>query len=96
MSQHTPTPWNIHQPSYNETPLIFGLGDDYAIAEISGVDQTNKEASAEFIVRACNAHEDLINALTGALEYIEEDCIESKDFTLNLIKEALKKAGVKE
>lgn len=62
---HTPTPW-IFKPGYDNTDgdLTLGsiMGDDTHIARIWN-DQEYAENDAQFIVTACNAHEELVRAL---------------------------------
>jgi hypothetical protein len=65
MSEHTPTPW---ESNFNriESKDDHGVDNDgWMIAECIGPEQ---EANAEFIVRACNAHD----ALVAACEKIEK------------------------
>lgn len=71
MTKHTQTPWAVdnQQPiagiNFGDDPLksiVKGMGDaTYVIAEMLAPDD------AEFIVRACNAHDDLVAALDGLL-----------------------------
>lgn len=63
-AKHTPTPWNIESD-----PDVPNAGDKYnrfriepRIAEIFYTNDLGK-ANAEFIVRACNAHSELVDAL---------------------------------
>ena len=68
MSEHTPGPWKRDSSSLvpNLYPFIAGPNGE-AIADVWGdVDVAN--ANAEFIVRACNAHDDLLVACEEALE----------------------------
>ena len=58
--KHTPTPWEI--PIYdNDT----GPNDEgfYEWFEIPGVGKFDKFSNAIFVHRACNAHDDLVEAL---------------------------------
>jgi len=77
MKQHTPTPWNArpiyakdgrfelrserHQ-SVGYAPLAYVRGDK---RETGG----DGEANAQFIVRACNAHDQLVAALKAVVEF---------------------------
>jgi len=70
-NKHTPTPW-----VYMSTKGIY-LGCDenqkmaYAIESPSGnswVLQLDREANAEFIVRAVNAHDELLRACNALVE----------------------------
>lgn len=69
--KHTPTPWK-----YGSTKGIY-LGTDpdqkrrYAIESPSGnswILQLDDKANAEFIVRAVNAHEDLLEACKALID----------------------------
>ena len=65
MTQHTKTPWESHNGeittrqengrSYRRIAAV----QDYGLGSLPEVD----EANAEFIVRACNSHGDLLAAL---------------------------------
>jgi hypothetical protein len=70
--KHTPTPWKIDQ---YET--VVGTTDEaFEIASCwtanSGIHKDFKEcrANAEFIVRACNAHDNLVRALRSTLDHV--------------------------
>lgn len=101
MSQHTPTPWKIEE----------SCGDIISIGGISSTASANDDtdlrcwldvtrSDAEFVVRACNAHEELISALRETLDALynetdgEKDSEWIKEVKLNA-KKALEKAGVK-
>ncbi len=66
--EHTPTPWGFER-SGPGTIEITATQEGHAhlscIAEVLGPVELNAEANADFIVRACNAHEDLLEALRG-------------------------------
>ena len=80
MTAHTPLPWKrggvfragtgwaeyIIGPctSHDPTRIVCGLEDARMGKEMM-------EATAEFIVRACNGHADLVAALAGLLDIIE-------------------------
>lgn len=78
-SKHTPGPWevNIAPPPHktlkpiiivrvSETPLKYTP----TIALAVGCDKTTDLANAQFIVRACNAHEELLEALKLSRKYV--------------------------
>ena len=54
---HTPTPWRSSFPSYV-------IGGGIKICQLKGIyiNNPNREADAEFIVRACNSHDELLEA----------------------------------
>jgi len=60
-SKHTPTPWN-----QNGRHIDADKGN-YLIASVRTIDDTDM-ANAAFIVKACNAHDMLLNALQKCLE----------------------------
>lgn len=86
MTEHTKTPWRVEQG----TDLIWGAcnpydqstyGMGYSIAR--GVtaswgkrrpDMDEREANAAFIVRACNAHDALVAALTELQAMVKGEC----------------------
>lgn len=85
---HTPTPWTIEtvQTSvgfvYKIGPFPW-IGDKVNHACIY-VDYNNNaptlKANAEFIVRACNAHDDLVDALEAVLEAYRDQMSQEYDF----------------
>ncbi len=65
MSEHTATPWTC-----NACPSgIWNLCADNDIATDLGYVDT--EADAEFIVRACNVHDELVDACVAALRALD-------------------------
>ena len=60
--KHTPTPWN-----YSSGMVWAGRGEEIAVARAARDDEATspceRDANAEFIVRACNAHDELLEAL---------------------------------
>ena len=69
--KHTPIPW-IANAQMNGRILI--QHHDVTIARIvSNNIGDAKYYDATFIVRACNAHDDLVAALEGAIAYIGDD-----------------------
>ncbi len=65
--QHTPTPWGVELSTIYKTPVMdwneldHQTGDDIVGSTIS-------HADAAFVIRAVNAHEELI-ALLGEIHY---------------------------
>ena len=87
---HTPTPWTfIKSKTSGLMHVESSIDAVQSGVHISSV--TNKE-NAEFIVTACNAHEDLVKALELAQTYLEDNAPHS---ALHVIKQAVAKAGVK-
>jgi len=75
-ARHTPVPWTVH-PQYTDRS-VFPIGttepdgSSIILAEVNsrGGTEENQRANAEFIVRACNSHADLLAALE---ECVTED-----------------------
>jgi hypothetical protein len=104
---HTATPWNLRKDgqSYNGQSIeaaCMGNGYYAGIAHTTqrdphptlggGIDQVTAEANAAFIVRACNAHDDLVNALKGLIRAGHALAPSSHEW--NAAHDALAKAGV--
>jgi hypothetical protein len=98
-TKHTPIPWHVHGEGYVPQP---GAEKLYSIAwsndgELVAEGVYGKE-NAAFIVRACNAHEELEAALNEALEVITaqlvhgEVSVEGWQETHDQIVDALSKA----
>lgn len=68
---HTPTPWyvdergNIRQQSTGN--VLADMQDGTRVNRESRISKREMEANAAFIVRACNSHEKLVEALKGML-----------------------------
>lgn len=68
-AKHTPTPW-ARNKSPSDTLRIFS--GHYQIGEVRNCNGCpQNEANADFIVRAVNAHSDLVAALEGVLPLAE-------------------------
>ena len=76
-ASHTPTPWKVisgrqNRPTMAWSPSasegVFNAGYDSATEK----EQAKEAANAAFIVRACNAHEALVEA-AEAIKAYEED-----------------------
>lgn len=67
-TKHSPLPWTTTE---HELAIVIRDARGEVLASINGFLQEDP-ANAEYIVRACNAHE----ALVGALEFIVNDCPE--------------------
>lgn len=83
-TQHTPTPYRL--AGINDTAIIGKEGG--VIANVHNINvrmrqvecQTVDDArnTAAFIVRACNAHDELVAALSTMLGAAEIDCMDDK------------------
>lgn len=74
MAKHTRLPWKAY---YASNGVLLGIGDKHAggiTDDQGGLWGYGKEkaANAEFIVRACNSHYDLLEALESACAAIHE------------------------
>ena len=71
---HTPTPWAFHETVPRTIRLkrklwqVGGGPDNKGVALVFGDD----EANAEFIVRACNCHEEMLKQLDDAFAWLME------------------------
>lgn len=91
MSTHTPGPWVI----IDEFPLDFYQripgGFAYLGECVATAVKGEGEATAAYIIRACNAHEDLVRALELAVP--ELVAYYGKDhFAVNVCRQAIAKA----
>lgn len=58
--QHTPTPWRLDK----ENPdLVRDEKDGFLVTKVTGANDLESHANAEFIVRAVNSHEEMLIAL---------------------------------
>src|SRR5258706_13213672 len=88
---HTPTPWEWDGTPWNydntqESPWIISDSEAVLTGEIKC-----SHANAEFIVRACNAHDDLLAACKEAYDFVvtqsrgprdEADCLSVRLITV--------------
>ena len=71
-SQHTQGPWEVVEESRGGKFMIFGPGSRDIVASVSDVMGPACQANAEFIVRACNSHDDLLSVLDEILREVDE------------------------
>jgi len=93
MSKHIPTPWVIKAHNTIYKPAIYS--EDRLVSTIRGGFTTEAEeyANAEFIVRACNAHDELVAALEGILyNFLRETDVSDCKLEIFNAKAALAKA----
>jgi len=67
--KHTATPWSHREAYHKGEPVGFVVQSG-----VQGLFDVDKEADAAFIVKACNAHEELVEALKMAVDDLEEGC----------------------
>lgn len=63
--KHTPTPW-VYDPDCHGLFQVEGGIDGKQVADIN-----TDEVNAAFIVRACNAHEELVKALKAIAPFVK-------------------------
>lgn len=69
-AEHTQTPWATNGNRVENRDEHGIVNDGWIIGDCDGPDA---DANAEFIVRACNAHADLVEALEMVRD-ADEDC----------------------
>lgn len=78
--EHTALPWEV-QAALGNNPNLLIVGGGGLIARVSGsgpVAEKGFEANADFIVRACNSHYDLLATCKHALTLVwPENTIEA-------------------
>ena len=97
---HTPTPWKEFKSDvYAGTNLVARVYAEVGMSdELSDV---NCKSNADFIVTACNAHEELVKALELGINTLHPsdergECLCSQCDFVRAKKKALAKAGVKQ
>ncbi len=69
MTEHTPTPWRFEP----DTKTIRSVPANYWLATLDSWDGAiDNNANAAFMIRAVNAHAELVAALQTALPRVEE------------------------
>lgn len=61
-AQHTPTPW--------KTGDLYIWGADGEPLDLAARPRPERKANAEFIIRACNSHDELVAALGSAQSWL--------------------------
>ena len=75
-TKHTPLPWAVNGPVYQEDDTdcvsVFSGGEaEKRPLRAQGDNPKQALANADFIVLACNAHDDLLEALETAYVHID-------------------------
>lgn len=99
---HTPTPWNTAEPIHEYKSGSVWVSTVFAengpewgkiAAEATAPDREMARANAEFIVKACNAHKDLVTALKSILDtQTMPTAVHAMDECYRIAKEAIAKA----
>lgn len=78
-AQHTATPWHRNIKPATKYPVIFA-GQSTHIAQVvaRGLPDEEVEANLEFIVRACNAHDEMLKTLLLVLAGLRNGNIKAK------------------
>ena len=91
--KHTPLPWRAGKTQWNDggrTP-IYPADSDVEIASVNYTDGLGtQEKDAEFIVRACNSHYELLEAGKEALGQLKQE-LELNDDKYGELRPAIKK-----
>lgn len=83
-AEHTPGPWIVEESRVQDTGTLFetirssSCLDTGDIAYLT-LRQSEVRANADFIVRACNAHDDLVAALEAMCLNMKQDRHEYRD-----------------
>jgi hypothetical protein len=107
-AKHTATPWYVEKQTYKSSSFYIRGSDENgnqlawakgAVAHIPRSTVMPSKANAEFIVRACNAHDDLVKAIHAALSLnvLSEGRVNPgsrMEEVRNMLSAALAKAGV--
>jgi len=95
-AQHTPTPWELSVYNHaTQTTTIIGPADGHGGRPIvcDACEQSSGPDNAAFIVRACNAHDELVAAAVRVLtKRFIPGVSETSD--LGALADAVAKAGV--
>lgn len=71
-TKHTPTPWKEGKSSAPMTECIILSESGYVIGEVYNCqDNPENTANAAFIVRACNSHDALVEALAQCIDNLQ-------------------------
>lgn len=102
-TKHTPTPWTA-EPSAAHYEILCGRGAESVphatqVANVLMIGERREacRANADFIIRACNAHDELVAALRGLIETAEWAVPDTREKGLHGViadaRAALAKAG---
>lgn len=94
MSKHTPTPWKMVDKGLVKGKLEFDLYYNAPNGSCClGAIRVPEEANAAFIVRACNSHDELLEAFKKIADSCEILFKQNGfDFHLSFLKDAIAKA----
>lgn len=98
--KHTALPWKIGEDQWTIEGKNWG-NCWITVAKPYGENEQNRDANAQYIVKAVNCHEELVEALKRAIDIIDSQEVEralkmrEEDYCnmLDDLNQALKKAG---
>ena len=94
MSDHTPTPWKLTK--VQGTYFYVEWGGETVVQVDHDSSNAVNEANAEFIVRACNAHDELVAAAREAMDVLcSLDRSPVDDSTIDRLDAAIVKADAR-
>lgn len=74
----TPGPWTVYS---NRVCVWVYAPDGKPVCKVDDAVRIEARANAEFIVRACNAHADMLDALRMAARHVPADALEYSEGT---------------
>ena len=107
MSQHTPTPWTVDEALARDNRVISGPNGEVVVEVAATLDHDStsdllvdheRDANAAFIVRACNAYDDLLAALREIVRLADANATDQHDmavvraYAVDAARAALRKA----
>lgn len=93
---HTPGPWSFHTQPFGDRisgGLDHSIQSEHGVVMLivpPGIVTDEFEANAAFIVRACNAHDDMLAALKTALHAMQHSNCDSQ--AEDVVRDAIAKA----
>ncbi len=67
--KHTPTPWHLRDGATNGEVHVCAPGRTIAVCDARPPNEC--EANAEFIVKAVNSYDDMLEALEALVKYVD-------------------------
>lgn len=86
MGKHAPIPWEIQKTKYEGEFIIN------ATEQIKSVASVGTQANAEFIVRACNSHYDLLEVCKEVRKHLSGVLTDEQAKTRRQLEQAIAKA----
>jgi len=88
--KHTATPWDMFEKTKPYQRYVI-TRNDAPLLSVEQFDGDNSQANAEYIIRACNSHEELLGAARAAIKVLTMDSDMEEDFApeIKAIKQAI-------